>query len=110
MVRWPHGKTFFLVAKLSFSWQNFLSRGKTFFLTAKLSFSRQNLLSYGKTLYRKGMHLRIKPKESANVSKMAGRGDNIDDLVREYFSRDSRTRKYVCFFNEITGALLASGH
>ena len=35
------------MAKLSFSWQNFLSRGKTFFLTAKLTFLRQNVVPEG---------------------------------------------------------------
>ena len=46
-----HGKTCFLTAKLTFSWQNLLFHGKTyistgklsFFLTAKLTFPRQNL-------------------------------------------------------------------
>ena len=31
------------------------------------------------------MHLRVKPNESENLSKMADRGDNIDDLVRGIF-------------------------
>ena len=46
---------------------------------------RQNLLSHGKTLYRKGMHLRVKPNESENLSEMADRCDNKDALVRGIF-------------------------
>ena len=73
-LRWPtsitanslsHGKNLFVIAKLSFPRQNFLSHGNTFFSTAKtffstaknflfhgkkLSFPRQNFLFYGETL------------------------------------------------------------
>ena len=68
-----HGKTFFytaklfftaklfLMAKLCFTWQNFLFTAKLF-LTGKLSFSRQNFLSQGHTC----LHRMTIPKQYVN--------------------------------------------
>ena len=93
-----HSKTFFLTEKLSFSQQNFLSHGKTFFLTEKLSFSRKKFLSHSKTFFLTDRKtLKVNRKEGANVSKMAARDDNLDDLIREYFCKGF-TYKEICLF------------